>query len=239
MVDLALPGKKGSSSLISMFVGPLIPERIYTLHDGGIDSIVLHFLPFTSQTSDKDESMRTPSVHSVLSTCQGQSSRPSPLFGFVALSDSFGYSWIVGLTSSQECIVLEMKSWDILLPVHVDVEKKSTYLDESRDVDTPDIISKELLDGPKPVLLPPSLPKLRSITADSIEGRSTLHQYFKLFHENYVEYAHKVTTDDLIHMQTFFSFGESLSSHHFVILEEHYLVYYFVVAKQMVMQNKM
>ncbi|XP_057476370.1 nuclear pore complex protein NUP88-like [Actinidia eriantha] len=192
MVDLALPGKKGSSSLISMFVDPLIPERIYTLHDGGIDSIVLHFLPFTSQTSDKDESMRTPSVHSVLSTCQGQSSRPSPLFGFVALSDSFGYSWIVGLTSSQECIVLEMKSWDILLPILVDTEKKSTSLDESRDVDTPDIISKELLDGPKPVLLPPSSPKLRSITADSIEGRSTLHQYFKLFHENYVEYAHKV-----------------------------------------------
>ncbi|GFZ15003.1 nuclear pore complex protein-like protein [Actinidia rufa] len=152
MVDLALPGKKGSSSLISMFVDPLIPERIYTLHDGGIDSIVLHFLPFTNQTSDKDESIRTPSVHSVLSTCQGQSSRPSPLFGFVALSDSFGYSWIVGLTSSQECIVLEMKSWDILLPILVDTEKKSTSLDESRDVDTPDIISKELLDGPKPVL---------------------------------------------------------------------------------------
>ena len=91
-----------------MFVDPLIPERIYTLHDGGIDSIVLHFLPFTSQTSDKDDRTRTPSVHSVLSTCQGQSSLPSRLFGFVAMSDSFGYSWIVGLTSSQECIVLEM-----------------------------------------------------------------------------------------------------------------------------------
>ncbi|KAL7214788.1 hypothetical protein ACSBR1_027050 [Camellia fascicularis] len=187
MVDLALPRNRESSSLISMFVDPLIPERIYTFHDGGIDSIVLHFLPFTSQTSGKDESMRTPSVHPVLSTCQGESS--SPLFGFMALSDSFGYSWIVGLTS-WECIVLEVKSWDLLLPIHVEMEKKATTLEESRDTDTPAIISKELLGGPK-VVLPPSS-NLRSVTADSIEGRSALHQYFKLFHENYVEYAHKV-----------------------------------------------
>ncbi|GMP69377.1 hypothetical protein CsSME_00028665 [Camellia sinensis var. sinensis] len=187
MVDLALPRNRESSSHISMFVDPLIPERIYTFHDGGIDSIVLHFLPFTSQTSGKDESMRTPSVHPVLSTCQGESS--SPLFGFMALSDSFGYSWIVGLTS-WECIVLEVKSWDLLLPIHVEMEKQATTLEESRDTDTPAIISKELLGGPK-VVLPPSS-NLRSVTADSIEGRSALHQYFKLFHENYVEYAHKV-----------------------------------------------
>ncbi|KAL6980697.1 Nuclear pore complex protein nup88 [Sarracenia purpurea var. burkii] len=192
VVDLALPRKKGSNSLISMFIDPLIPERIHTLHWGGIDSIVLHFLPFTSQTSDKDKSMRTPSVHPVLSTCQGESSSASPLLGFVALSDSFGYSWIAGLTSSWECIVLEMKTWDILLPVHVDIEKKTAGLEESEDIDTPTIISKELLNGPKAVLLPPSSSKLRSVIADSIEGRSALHQYFKLFHENYVEYAHKV-----------------------------------------------
>ncbi|KAL8557127.1 hypothetical protein ACS0TY_004546 [Phlomoides rotata] len=41
----------------------------------------------------------------------------------------------------------------------------------------------------------PSAPSLHSITADSIEGRSTLHQYFKMFHENYVEYAHKLMTN--------------------------------------------
>ncbi|THG22685.1 hypothetical protein TEA_011552 [Camellia sinensis var. sinensis] len=200
MVDLALPRNRESSSPISMFVDPLIPERIYTFHDGGIDSIVLHFLPFTSQTSGKDESMRTPSVHPVLSTCQGESS--SPLFGFMALSDSFGYSWIVGLTS-WECIVLEVKSWDLLLPIHVEMEKQATTLEESRDTDTPAIISKELLGGPK-VVLPPSS-NLRSVTADSIEGRSALHQYFKLFHENYVEYAHKAShwylvKDDLENM---------------------------------------
>ncbi|XP_059666426.1 nuclear pore complex protein NUP88 [Cornus florida] len=192
IVDLALPRKRESGSLISMFVDPLIPERIYSLHDGGMDSIVLHFLPFTSQISGKDETMRTPSVHPVLSTCQGESSAQSPLCGFVALSDSFGHSWIVGLTSSRECIVLEMEIWNMLLPVHVHKEMKHSSLEELTEVGTRAIISKELLTGPKVVLVPPSSPNLRSVAADSIEGRSTLHQYFKLFRENYVEYAHKV-----------------------------------------------
>ncbi|KAH7548365.1 hypothetical protein JRO89_XS14G0109000 [Xanthoceras sorbifolium] len=191
-VDLALPRKTESGSLITMFVDPLMLERIYALHDGGIDSIVLHFLPFTSQNSSKDETVRPPSVHPVLSTCQGEPSSPSPLCGFVSLSDSFGYSWIVGVTSTQECMVIEMKTWNLLLPIQVDSEKKLIGLEERKNIDTPDIISKELLSGPKVVLLPQASPNLRSVAADSIEGRSTLHQYFKLFHENYVEYAHKV-----------------------------------------------
>ncbi|XP_034704899.1 nuclear pore complex protein NUP88 [Vitis riparia] len=191
IIDLALPRNMESSSLISLFVDPLIPERIYSLHDGGIDSIVLHFLPFTSEATGKNETMRTPSVHPVLSTCQAESSSSSPICGFVALSDSFGYSWIVAVTSSQECIVLEMKSLNLLIPVHVDIEKDIS-LEEPKQIDTPNIISKELLSGPKVVFIPQTSPNLRSVAADSIEGRSTLHQYFKLFHENYVEYAHKV-----------------------------------------------
>ncbi|KAM7494798.1 hypothetical protein LguiB_029407 [Lonicera macranthoides] len=194
IVDLALPRNNENGSLVSMFVDPLIPERIYSIHDGGIDSIGLHFLPFTSQTSGKSEIMRTPpSVHSVLSTIQGDSSPSSPLCGFVALSDSFGHSWIVGLTSSCECILLEMETWNMLVPIHVDMEKKLTSLDELKSIGTTtSIISKELLSGPKLVLVPPSSANLRSLAPDSIEGRSTLHQYFKLFHENYVEYGHKV-----------------------------------------------
>ncbi|KAJ6772633.1 NUCLEOPORIN NUP84-RELATED [Salix koriyanagi] len=151
IVDLALPRKTESGSYISMFADPLMPERIYSVHDGGIDSIVLHFLPFTSQSSGKDETVRSPSVHPVLSTCQVENSTPSPLCGFIALSDSFGYSWIAVTTSNKECVVLEMKTLNLL-----------------------------------------GSPNLRSVAADSIEGRSTLHQYLNLFHENYVEYAHKV-----------------------------------------------
>lgn len=190
-VDLALPGKSESGSLISMFVDPLIPERIYSVHDGGVDSIVLHFLPFTNQKNGTDDDMRAPTVHSVLSTCQVESS-VSPLCGFVALSDSFGCSWIVGLTSGFECVVIGMESWNILLPAFIDKEKKygNGNLEESIENGDATIISKELLTGPKVVIVPPTSPN--PVAADSIEGRSTLHQYFKLFHENYVEYAHKV-----------------------------------------------
>ena len=193
IVDLALPRRAESGYNISLFSDTLMPERIYSLHDGGIDSIVLHFLPFTSQTNGKDDTMRTPSVHPVLNTCQsGWTSEPS-LCGFVSLSDSFGYSWIVAITLSQECVVLEMKTWNLLLPVSFDTEKKSIQAEgESKERDIPTIISKELLSGPKEVLVPQATPSLRSVAADSIEGRSTLHQYFKLFHETYVEYAHKV-----------------------------------------------
>ncbi|KAL1336849.1 hypothetical protein HN51_031268 [Arachis hypogaea] len=193
IVDLALPRRAESAYSISLFSDTLMPERIYSLHDGGIDSIVLHFLPFTSQSNGKDDTMRTPSVHPVLNTCQsGCTSEPS-LSGFLSLSDSFGYSWIVAVTLSQECVVLEMKTWNLLLPISIDAEKPSIQAEgESKERDKPTIISKELLGGPKEVLVPQAAPSLRSVAADSIEGRSTLHQYFKLFHETYVEYAHKV-----------------------------------------------
>lgn len=191
IVDLALPNKVASS--IDLFIDPLVPERLLCLHAGGVDSVVLHFLPFTSQTSGKEAQTRFPSVLSVLSTAlPGDSS--SPLSGFLALSDSFGYSWIVALTSSKECVVLQMETWNVLLNRAIEKEREDT--DESEEPEdaaiTPTIISKELLSGPKAMLLPSSAPNSRSVTAESIEGRSMLHQYSKLFHENYVEYAHKV-----------------------------------------------
>ncbi|XP_075108283.1 nuclear pore complex protein NUP88 isoform X2 [Nicotiana tabacum] len=144
------------------------------------------------KSSGKEDMMRSPSVHPVLSTFQGEASSASPLCGFLALSDSFGDSWIVGLTPSSECIVLEMETWNTLVPPIIDKVDKLRDSEGPKDTDIPTIISKELLTGPRVVLLPPSSPHLRSVAADSIEGRSTLHQYFKLFHENYVEYAHKV-----------------------------------------------
>lgn len=193
MVDLALPTKREGGSHVTLFADSLLPERIYSLHDGGIDSTVLHSLPFTSQATGRDDALKTPSVHTVLSTCQEESATSSSLLGFVPLSDSFGYSWIIAVLSSGECIVAEMKTWDLLLPIHV-----STYLTESsnaiekKEQDPPCIISKELLAGPKVRIAPHALPNQRSTPANSVEGRTMLHHYVKLFHENYVEYAHKV-----------------------------------------------
>lgn len=45
---------------------------------------------------------------------------------------------------------------------------------------------------PKAVLVPQAPPNVRSVAADSIEGSSILYQYLKVFHQGYVEYAHKV-----------------------------------------------
>lgn len=191
MVDLALPTNREGGSLVTLFADSLLPERLYSLHDGGIDSTVLHSLPFTSQATGRDEALKTPSVHTVLSTCQEESA-VSSLLGFVPLSDSFGYAWIIAVLSSGECIVAEMKTWDLLLPIHVGTDKTvSSSAIEKKEQDIC-IISKELLAGPKSRIAPHALPNQRSTPANSVEGRQTLHHYVKLFHENYVEYAHKV-----------------------------------------------
>ncbi|CAH9090077.1 unnamed protein product [Cuscuta europaea] len=189
IVDLCLPKKTGYT--ISMCVDPLRSERIYCAHTGGVDSVVLHFLPFTNQNIDKEEFMKSPSVHSVLITCQGESSLPSPLCAFLALSDPFGDSWIVGITCNFQCIVLEAETWNAM-PHVVDEVWGPTGPGLSKDTNGQTILSRELFTGPKLVLLPPSPEDLHCVTSDSIEGRATLHQYFKRFHENYVEYAHKV-----------------------------------------------
>ncbi|KAK6929469.1 hypothetical protein RJ641_005674 [Dillenia turbinata] len=115
------------------------------------------------RASGKDQAMRVASVHPILSTCQLETAS-SPFCGFVALADLFGYSR----------------------------KKKPTGVEGQEETDTPDIISKELHAGPNPLLIPQASPNLLFVSADSIEGRPTLHQYFKLFHETYVEYAHKV-----------------------------------------------
>uniref|UniRef100_A0A7N0TUA6 Nuclear pore complex protein NUP88 n=1 Tax=Kalanchoe fedtschenkoi TaxID=63787 RepID=A0A7N0TUA6_KALFE len=191
IVDLALPKNTEGGHNILMFADSLIPERMYTLHIGGVDSILLPYLPFTNQAGGKDETMRSPIVNAVLTTCLGESPLQSSVCGFTPLADSFGYSWVVGVTSAQECVVLDMKSCNSLLPIQFDMDKDDLFSDQEMVPNPPAIISKELLAGPKAILLPQA-PNLRSITADSIEGRSALHQYCRIFHETYVEYGHMV-----------------------------------------------
>ncbi|XP_010924188.2 nuclear pore complex protein NUP88 isoform X2 [Elaeis guineensis] len=186
IVDLALPKNALNNCRLSLFSDPLVSEKFYCLHGGGIDLIALHFLPFTNLSSALDKIAKAPSVYPILGTGVNGSSAPV-LAGFVTIADPYGHSQIIGITSSYECVLLEMKGWNELPPLLYDNTKS---VDDTETV-VPEIISKELLDGPKVVLVPPSI-TLQSLTADSIEGRSTLHHYIKLFHENYVEYAHKV-----------------------------------------------
>lgn len=78
----------------------------------------------------------------------------------------------------------------LLLPFHVSTDKiDSSGAIEKKEIDPPYIISKDLLAGPKVRIAPHALPSQRSTPANSVEGRSVLHHYVKLFRENYVEYA--------------------------------------------------
>ena len=190
-VDLALPRTALDNCLLALFPDPLLAERFYCLHGAGIDLISLHFLPFSNLLDETEKIERAPSVLPILTTCPGESWSMSALCGFAAIADACGHSQLVGITPSYECIVLESKYWTEATPIHYSMDIQSAG--SSDTTDSLDVISKDLLSGPKAIVVPP-LTNLRSLTADSIEGRSTLHQYIKLFHENYVEYAHKVTT---------------------------------------------
>ncbi|GAB2299524.1 hypothetical protein Dimus_033590 [Dionaea muscipula] len=199
IVDLALPTGDGSDFPVSLYIDPLNRMKIFAVHDGGVDSIVLHFLPFTSH-SGKNDTMSAPSVDPILSTCQGMSNSTSYVCGFVVLTDSYGYSWIAGVTSTHGSFVLEMKFWDVNLPTLFDMIEITTSVEEPTGMNTPFVLSKEILNGPKTVIIPQASLNLRSTRADSIEGRSTVHQYLNLFHENYMEYAHKVYVELMHHL---------------------------------------
>ncbi|KAK3141567.1 hypothetical protein QOZ80_4BG0335530 [Eleusine coracana subsp. coracana] len=182
IVDLALP-KTPSDSSLSLFLDPLVPERFYCAHGGGLDMVTLHFLPF----SYPEMASTPPSVHPVLTTGNSETSSPF-LSGFVTIADAYGHVQLVGITCSGECFVVEMKGWKEPTPIQLDIDSKSI-----KDVEPPPtgMISKELIAGPDPPILP-SASSLRSLAPDSIDGKSTLHHYIKVFHEYYVEYGHKV-----------------------------------------------
>ncbi|CAD6262137.1 unnamed protein product [Miscanthus lutarioriparius] len=181
IVDLALPKTPNDNSL-SLFPDPLVPERFYCARGGGLDMVTQHFLPF----SYPEMSSTPPSVHPVLTTGNSETSSPF-LSGFVTIADAYGHVQLVGITCLGECFVVEMKGWKEPTPLQLDIESKST-----KDVEPPatGMISKELIAGPDPPILPSSS-SLKSLTPDSIEGKSTLHHYIKVFHEYYVEYGHK------------------------------------------------
>ncbi|PKA55383.1 hypothetical protein AXF42_Ash004022 [Apostasia shenzhenica] len=187
-VDLSLP-KDAIKDLLFLFSDPLLSERMYCLHNCGLDMIILHFLPFSNLIPGKEEIVPTPpSVHPILTTSHAETYSPSVLCGFLVMADSYGHSQFVGVTPAYECLVLDVKGWNEMLPFHPELDMKSA---DSTETFIPEIISKELLNGPKAILVSQST-SLRTLIPGSIEGRSTLHHYIKLFHENYIEYAHKV-----------------------------------------------
>ncbi|XP_042456339.1 nuclear pore complex protein NUP88-like [Zingiber officinale] len=186
IVDLALPMNVLHCLPLSLFPDPLLTHRFYCLHGGGIDLIALQFLPFTDLDPGTNVIGKPPSVYPIIDTCSSKSC--STVFGFAPIADLYGHSQIVSLLSSYEFVVLEMEAWDELLHFHYDDDGKSNANAEGHILD---ILSKRVLTGSKAIPVPSST-SLRTLNADSIDGRATLHHYIKLFRENYVEYGHKV-----------------------------------------------
>lgn len=197
-VDFALPLTVLEVAPLSLLADPIIPERLYCYHGGGIDAILLHWLPFSDMTAGRSSAGKAPSVFPVLDTCPTEDSIPTPLLGVTVLLDSFGKSWLVALTSACECAVIEMKTQRELHPLQIDCSKEDQSL-EGSETGNMEVMSKELVLGPKDITIPQVSSSGRFLTADSIEGRSILHDHYKLLHEKYVEYAHKVFVELKFH----------------------------------------
>jgi nuclear pore complex protein Nup88 len=185
VVDLALSDlyQKQQGPALSLFADPVVAERFYCVHSGGADAVTLNFLPF-SDVDIGPTSAKPPSVQPVFNIGNNEG-----LNGFVAVADSFGDSHIIGVTHKYECIVIEMKGWKETVIINLGGSGEAGSADAASGFMTS--VSKDLLAGPKAVMLN-STGSLKAMDLESIEGRSTLHHYMKIFRENYVEYAHKV-----------------------------------------------
>eukprot|EP01018_Ginkgo_biloba_P033887 Gb_36996 [translate_table: standard] len=193
VVDFALPKALLEAAPLCLLGDPIVPERLYCCHGGGIDAILLHWLPFSDQIDvDRSSVGKPPSVFPVLDTCPTEDSVPAPLLGVATILDSFGKAWLVAFTSSCECAVIEMKAQRSSHPLQIGGSKDIDQGVEGSETGSTEIMSRELLLGPKDIPIPQVSSSGRSLTADSIEGRSILHDHCKLLHEKYVEYAHKV-----------------------------------------------
>ncbi|CAN6472586.1 unnamed protein product [Victoria cruziana] len=154
LLDLSLMSDILNELPLYLAGDPLILERIYYVHGGGVDSIILRFLPFSDQVFHKGAIAKAPIITPIISTLA--------------------------------------TGMDLVEPLIIEGGNLECTYTESQETGPLEIMSKELLRGPKDVPIPMVSASLRSLPADSIEGRAALHHYFKLLHEKHVEYAHKV-----------------------------------------------
>lgn len=179
-VDLTL-----SNTTISLYSDPSVPERIFCVHNEGIDSIILQFLPFSNSNSTTNETkpMKPTTVYPILDGCNG-------VYGFIAIMDSFGNSQVICITPLYDCFILDLKRWNqpLLLPIDIITNSKFSSLSNTGVLK---LINGEILTGPKGVIVPESS-SLLDLRVDSTEGQSALHRYTKLFQKHYANYAHKV-----------------------------------------------
>lgn len=189
-VDLSLQASVLSSAPVSLFVDPVVPERLYCHHGAGMDAIILQWLPFSDDSPIKRFTGHPlPSLVPLLDTCPSPSVVPSPLLGMAAILDPLGETWLVAITSRGDCVLVEVKPQRLQAsPLSLEGAKKS---DEAPEAGVFQTMSRELLAGPKDIPIPQIAPSDTPLTVDSVEGRAFLHDQCKLLHEKYIQYAHR------------------------------------------------
>lgn len=192
VIDFALPVSVLESAPLSLLADPVVPERLYCHHAAGLDAILLQWLPFSGQSFDRASTGKPPIVYPILDTYLGGKSVHVPLLGVADILDSFGEMWLVAVTASCECAVIEMKSCKALDPLLLTGGKHTDHETENVEAGVLQVISNDLLLGPKDIPIPHVSSSGRPLTLDSIEGRTFLHDQCKLLHEKYIEYAHRV-----------------------------------------------
>lgn len=194
-VELSLQPAVLSAAPLCLLMDPVVPERLYCYHAAGMDAISLQCLPFSADSSSRIFTGDPhPLVVPLLDTCPGGGIVPQPLLGVVPILDPFGETWLVAVTVQGECAVVEVKPQPTLAnPLYIEGVKQNHSSDlEALEAGVFQMMSRELLLGPKDIPISQVTLSGMPLTVDTIEGRTFLHDQCKLLREKYIEYAHRV-----------------------------------------------
>jgi nuclear pore complex protein Nup88 len=149
-VDLALSPDVRSRAPLSLFADPLIPERIFCQHGGGVDSITLRWLPFSDFAGGARDLASAPplDVHSLLDARAAGEPEPRQLMGLAVVSDSAGETWLVAAPVGGTCVVVPVRSQT---PAVVPALESPPAEGEGEETKA---LSAALAQGPKDIRIP-------------------------------------------------------------------------------------
>lgn len=147
VVDLALSPSVLSAAPPLLVADPAVPERLFCTHGGGVDAILLKWLPFSDQSKNGASLTVPPAVFPVLDMYAANCD-PSPLLGVAAYLDSLGDTWLISVALGGTCTVVQMKVNRVSA---VCVEYPSPDNAEFEEPSAISTLSKELSQGPKDI----------------------------------------------------------------------------------------
>lgn len=149
-VDLALSPDVRSRAPLSLSADPLVPERIFCQHGGGVDSITLRWLPFSDFAGGARDlaNVPPPDVHSLLDARAVGEPEPRPLMGLAVVSDSAGETWLVAAPVGGTCVVVPVRSQTPAIVPALELPPAEGEGEETQ------ALSAALAQGPKDICIP-------------------------------------------------------------------------------------